>query len=127
MAYRDRRLSLTDLPLSHVVSCTPCFQQYLRFRRTLVFVRGLQATVASLVVLGVLFTGERVSRSRWPRSPDHFAEACRPIASDGGSGASTDCSACDQCKLGLLFADPRRGRQAPGESGTLSRLQPQES
>jgi len=50
MAYRDRRLSLTDLPLSHVVSCSPCFQPYLRF--------GLQVTVASLVVLGVLFTAK---------------------------------------------------------------------
>ena len=64
MAYRDRRLSLTDLPLSHVVSCSPCFQQYLRFRRTLVFVRGLQVTVASLVVLGVLFAAVSVFQDR---------------------------------------------------------------
>ena len=64
MAYRDRRLSLTDLPLSHVVSCSPCFQQYLRFRRTLVLVRGLQVTAASLVVLGVLFAGIRVFQDR---------------------------------------------------------------
>lgn len=60
MAYRDRRLSLTDLPLSHVVSCSPCFQQYLRLRRTLVLMRGLQVTAASLVVLGVLFAAVRV-------------------------------------------------------------------
>lgn len=64
MAYRDRRLSLTDLPLSHVVSCSPCFQQYLRLRRTLVLVRGLQVTAASLVVLGVLFAGVRVFQDR---------------------------------------------------------------
>ena len=64
MAYRDRRLSLTDLPLSHVVSCSPCFQQYLRFRRNLVFVRGLQVTVASLVVLGVLFAVVSVFQDR---------------------------------------------------------------
>jgi hypothetical protein len=64
MAYRDRQLSLTDLPLSHVVSCSPCFQQYLRFRRTLVLVRGLQVTAASLVVLGVLFAGVRVFHDR---------------------------------------------------------------
>src|SRR5690348_13814500 len=60
MANRNRRLSLTDLPLSHVVSCSPCFQRYLRFRRTLVLVRGLQVTVASLVVLGVMFAAVRV-------------------------------------------------------------------
>ena len=28
MAYRDRRLTLKDLPASHVVTCSPCFQQY---------------------------------------------------------------------------------------------------
>ena len=28
MAYRDRRLTLEDLPVSHVVSCSPCFQEY---------------------------------------------------------------------------------------------------
>src|SRR5205823_2184078 len=60
MAYLDRRLSLTDLPLSHVVCCSPCFQQYLRLRQTLVLVRGLQVTAASLVVLGVLFAAVRV-------------------------------------------------------------------
>jgi hypothetical protein len=64
MAYRDRQLSLTDLPLSHVVSCSPCFQVYLRLRRTLVLVRGLQVTAASLVVLGVLFAAERVFQDR---------------------------------------------------------------
>ena len=28
MAYRDRRLTLKDLPISHVVTCSPCFQEY---------------------------------------------------------------------------------------------------
>ena len=64
MAYRDRRLSLTDLPLSHVVCCSPCFQQYLRLRQTLVLVRGLQVTAASLVVLGVLFAAVSVFQDR---------------------------------------------------------------
>src|SRR5437867_12828801 len=55
LAYRDRRLELKDLPVSHVVSCSPCFQEYLRLRRISVFVRGLQVTAASLVVLSALF------------------------------------------------------------------------
>ena len=89
MAYRDRRLSLTDLPLSHVVSCSPCFQQYLRFRRTLVLVRGLQVTAASLVVLGVLFAGARVFHDRGEptisqkhsgQSPQIAAQQPPPIA-----------------------------------------------
>src|SRR5579864_5939127 len=62
MAYRDRRLSLTDLPLSHVVSCSPCFQEYLRLRRRSFFVHGLQVTAASLVVLAALFIAVRFVR-----------------------------------------------------------------
>ncbi len=59
MAYRDRRLSLGDLPVSHVVSCSPCFQEYARLRRMSVLMRGLQVTAASLVVLAVLFASVR--------------------------------------------------------------------
>jgi hypothetical protein len=59
MAYRDRRLSLNDLPVSHVVRCSPCFQDYLRLRRMSVFMRGLQMTAASLVVVAVLLTAVR--------------------------------------------------------------------
>jgi len=70
MAYRDRQLSLTDLPFSHVVSCSPCFQQYLRLRRNLFLMRGLQVTAASLVMLGVLFAGVRVFQDRVARSGD---------------------------------------------------------
>jgi hypothetical protein len=55
MAYRDRRLTLKDLPVSHVVTCSPCFQEYARLRRMWVLLRGIQVTAASLVVLAVLF------------------------------------------------------------------------
>src|SRR5438046_10242165 len=81
MANRNRRLILTDLPLSHVVSCSPCFQQYLRLRRTFVLVHGLQVAVASLVVLGVLFAAVSVFQDRAGRrvaptiSQKH---ACKP-------------------------------------------------
>src|SRR5438132_751674 len=59
MAYRDRALTLKDLPLSHVVTCSPCFQEYSRLRRMSVLVRGLQATAASLVVLAIMFAAAR--------------------------------------------------------------------
>jgi len=71
----------------------PCFQQYLRFRRTLVLIRGLQLTAASLVVLGVLFAAVRVFQDRAGRrgeptisqkhagqSPQIAAEQPPPIA-----------------------------------------------
>ena len=56
MAHRDPRLTLEDLPFAHVVRCSPCFQDYLHFRRMSLLVRGLQITAASLVVLAVFVT-----------------------------------------------------------------------
>jgi hypothetical protein len=56
MAYRDRRLTLGDLP-AHVVSCSPCFQKYEEFRRMSLLVRGIQITAASIAVAALmLFT-----------------------------------------------------------------------
>ena len=60
MAYRDRRLTLADIPVSHVVTCSPCFQEYVRLRRLSVLMRSVQITAASLVVLAVLFAAARV-------------------------------------------------------------------
>src|SRR5438128_483489 len=60
MAYRDPRLTLKDLPVSHVVTCSPCFQEYARLRRMSVLMRSIQVTAASLVVLAALFGAARV-------------------------------------------------------------------
>jgi hypothetical protein len=59
MAYRDRRLTLKDLPVSHVVTCSPCFQEYARLRRMAVLTRGIKVTAASLVALAALFAAVR--------------------------------------------------------------------
>src|SRR5690349_7174468 len=59
MAYLDRRLTLKDLPVSHVVTCAPCFQDYARLRRMSVLMRGIQVAAASLVVLADLFAAGR--------------------------------------------------------------------
>jgi len=59
MAYRDRRLTLKDLPVSHVVTCSPCFREYATLRRMSVLTRGIQVTAASVVVLAVLFAAGR--------------------------------------------------------------------
>jgi len=112
MAYRDRRLSLTDLPLLHVVSCSPCFQQYLRFRRTLVLVRGLQVTAACLVVLGVLFAGVRVFQDRVGRRSE-------PTISQRHSGQSPQIAAQQpppiaplEISVNLASFSPTRGEDA---------------
>lgn len=57
MAYRDRRLTVHDLPASHVVTCSPCFQEYNHFRRVRLFVRGLQVIGATVGLTAIVFVG----------------------------------------------------------------------
>ena len=62
MAYRDRRCNLTDLPISHVVTCSPCFSQYLRFRQRLVLVTAAKITTAFLALFAVVFVSLSLAR-----------------------------------------------------------------
>lgn len=64
MADRDPSLTLADLPTAHVVRCSPCFHDYMRFRRMSLFVRGLQITVGSLIVATVFVSGVLLVRHR---------------------------------------------------------------
>lgn len=75
MAYRDRYLTLGDLPVSHIVSCSPCFQEYAHFRRMSFLLRGLQLTAASLGVIAALFVGVRLVCN-------HSGRSGQPSASD---------------------------------------------
>jgi hypothetical protein len=54
MAHRDPSLKLADLPITHVVRCSPCFREYMHYRHMLLYARGLRITGASLVA-GILF------------------------------------------------------------------------
>jgi hypothetical protein len=56
MAHRDPNLKLDDLPIAHVVRCSPCFREYLHFRRTSLLLRSLQLTAAPLIVAVVVLT-----------------------------------------------------------------------
>lgn len=62
MAYRDGRSNLTDIPISHVVTCSPCFSQYLRFRQRLMLVTAVKITTAFLVLFVVVFASLRLAR-----------------------------------------------------------------
>jgi len=59
IAHRDRRLSLKDIPASHIVSCSPCFQEYTSLRRSYVLWRGIRITAASVAFAVVVFGGAR--------------------------------------------------------------------
>ncbi len=55
MAYRVRRLRLQDIPASHIVRCSRCFQEYEEFRRIALIIRRIQITAASLAVAAMIF------------------------------------------------------------------------
>ena len=57
MAHRDPNLTLDDLPITHVVRCSPCFQEYMHYRHMFLFARGLRITGATLVAGILFFTG----------------------------------------------------------------------
>jgi hypothetical protein len=86
MAFRDRRLSLSELPVSHVVRCSPCFQHYARLRRMSLLVRGVQTTAASLIVLAILLAAVRLvwnytsGRVEPSISREHRIEPQSPVA-----------------------------------------------
>src|ERR1700728_4386411 len=68
MARRDRHLALGDMPVSHIVGCSPCFTEYAHFRRMSFLWRGLRLTAASLAVLATLFAATRLFRNSTDRS-----------------------------------------------------------
>lgn len=68
MARRDRHYALGNMPVSHIVGCSPCFTEYSHFRRASFVLRGLRLTAASLVVLAILFAGTRLLHNRTDRS-----------------------------------------------------------
>jgi hypothetical protein len=63
MARRDRRLTLTDLPISHVVSCSPCYREYMRFRRISILVRASKIVATSLAMIALVFLAVRLVRN----------------------------------------------------------------
>ena len=99
MAYRDRRLTLKDLPASHVVTCSPCFQQYSQFRRTARVVRGIRITAAALAVAAMI-----VLAIRFTLSHTRSVEQTCCLAQAG----STSCRA-NSVRVDLASFSPTRG------------------
>ena len=116
MAYRDRHLSLNELPVSHVVRCSPCFQEYGRLRRMSLLVRGIQVTAASLIVLAVLFAAVRLfrhyvsGRGEPSISQEHPAEPRPPVAIQQTRPSIAPLA----ITVNLASFSPTRGEEAKG-------------
>lgn len=59
MARRDRRIALREMPISHIVTCSPCFNEYNRYRRASIGVRRLQWAAAVLLITAAAVTSSR--------------------------------------------------------------------
>lgn len=74
MAYGDPRLTLRDLPASHIVRCSPCFQEYTYFRRMSLFFRGIRIAAASLgVAAAILITARLVWNHTRPPTDERIS------------------------------------------------------
>jgi hypothetical protein len=67
MAKRDRRLTLQDMPVGHVVTCSPCFTEYLRYRRTAIVFRGAKWVAAAILIVGAAVATSRFVFNRSPQ------------------------------------------------------------
>ena len=121
MVHRDRRLSLKELPVSHVVNCSPCFQEYARLRRRSVLVRGIQGTVGSLVVLAILFAAVRFAwnytrRNGEPNiSQQHRAQPEPRVAARQAPPAVAPLA----MTVDLASLSPTRGGEARGSTNQI--------
>ena len=91
MAFRSKRLAKADLPLQHLTICSPCFQDYSRYRRQAVnqmIQRGaLAAAVAILVIGAAVLLG--VGRGWFQRPAEPLLAAVldlRPLSPTRGEG-----------------------------------------
>jgi hypothetical protein len=64
MANRNRRTALQEMPISHVVSCSPCFNEYIRYRRAAVAFRRLQWAAAIVLITAAALTTTRLVHFR---------------------------------------------------------------
>ncbi len=114
LAYRDRQLTLVDLPLSHVVTCSPCFQEYTHFRHISSIVRNIQITAACLLVLAVALVATRFvwnekGHGLISKSAQQFGPASR-VATKAPEAAIEPISMA----IDLASLSPTRGDDAKG-------------
>jgi hypothetical protein len=89
MAFRSKRLATADLPLQHLSICSPCFQDYSRYRRQarnqMIFRGALAAAVALVVIGAAVLTG--VGRGWFQRPAEPLIAAVldlRPLSPTRG-------------------------------------------
>jgi hypothetical protein len=83
MARRDRQIRLQEMPISHIVTCSPCFNQYGRYRRAAVAFRGLQWAAAIVLIAAAAVTSTRLVHFRSSgHGPATTAEKTRSVPAE---------------------------------------------
>ena len=91
MAFRSKRLAAADLPLQHLTICSPCFQDYSRYRRQAVNQKIFHGALAAAIAIVVIGTAVLAGMGRgWFQRPSEPLIAAtldlRPLSPTRGEG-----------------------------------------
>lgn len=116
MAERRRNLTLEDIPASHVVNCSPCFQEYLRLRRMSLLFRGARITVAAVAVAALVFLSLRIVQNRTSPTDatNTLKKQSRPNPPNKGKETPAP-STPSAMRIDLALFSPTRGDGSPNE------------
>ena len=117
MAQRSRHLSLTDAPIAHVANCSPCYQQYCRYReeeiqRSRRRYAAFAICAAAAIIVAVLI-GRNVLRS--PASNSKPSIVDRRPTQEKEKGPAAESPQPQLLALDLRHISPSRGDDEPGE------------
>ena len=109
--HRDRRIALQKMPISHIVSCSPCFNEYVRYRRAGVAFRGLQWAAAIVLIAVTALTSARLMHFRSSgQSPATTAEKTHSTPAEvPPSSASATRERPSQVEVNLALFSTTRG------------------
>jgi hypothetical protein len=107
MADRDPRLTLANIPASHVVACSPCFRDYTNLRRRVLLLRSVRITAASVTAAAAMFIAARLF---W--NPAHMVEPNLPkqrVAGRSNTGRQSAATEPVPLRIDLASYSPTRG------------------
>jgi hypothetical protein len=116
MAFRDRQFTIEELPIAHVVQCSPCFEEYQRLRGIALLGTGLKISFASIAAFALCFAAVHFIRSHThgtgPRSIQEQARS----AARSGTEESQPPAAPAPIRIDLAAFSPTRGdaKASPG-------------
>ena len=107
MANRDPRLTLADIPASHVVTCSPCFRDYTHLRRRALLFHGVRITAASLAAAAAIFIAARLVWNHTDKIEPHLPE--RQIAGRRNTARQSPPPEQVLLRIDLASYSPTRG------------------